>query len=261
MKTLAKLQRLERDTDCNSRGSGIPAVVQVIAIVVVVDVNVIGVVPVIRPVFRPWVNRTDPIATVLKPWVSANNLEGKAVDSEPMLRTKVSPEPIVRDVVAAIAPTLFPGTMVGFPAPCAMLSPCARLTLFLRASRSIIAPLLLGVLRLLPLSVWLLLLPAVLWLFVPVLALLLLSAFWLPASVWLLLPGVLRLFVPALALLSRLAPALFLFGMPLFFARLLLPRIGRSSESENQRQNGGAGDPGCFHGCCLCHCSLPARLL
>src|SRR5437870_2922088 len=112
---LSKLHRLgplKRDTDRNSRGGGIPAVVQVIAVVGVVDIDVVGVVPVIPPVFRPWVNGTDPVALVLEAGISANHPEGEALDSEPMVRSKVSTEPVVRDAVAAVAATLLPGAVV-----------------------------------------------------------------------------------------------------------------------------------------------------
>ena len=102
---------LHRDADCNS-DIGIPAVEQVIAVVGVGDVDVICVVPVIRPVFWPWVNRTEPIATVLEARVPANNQEGKTVDSESMLRPKVSTEPVVGDAVAVVATTLLPIAVV-----------------------------------------------------------------------------------------------------------------------------------------------------
>ncbi len=90
---------LHRDADRDSN-VGIPAVVQVIAVVNVDDVNVVVVVPVIPPVFRPWVNGTDPIASVLEAWVSAHNHEGEAVDSESMVLTKVPAETVVRDAIA-----------------------------------------------------------------------------------------------------------------------------------------------------------------
>jgi hypothetical protein len=47
-------------------------VVQVIAVIDVDDINIVGVVPVVRPVSRPWVNEAEPIALVLETWISAN---------------------------------------------------------------------------------------------------------------------------------------------------------------------------------------------
>lgn len=46
-------------------------VVQVIPVVDERDINIIVVVPVVSPVFRPRVNGSDPIATVLEARVSA----------------------------------------------------------------------------------------------------------------------------------------------------------------------------------------------
>ena len=89
---------------------------QVIAVVDVGDINVVVVIPVIAPVFRPWVNETDPIALVLKARISAHNQEGQSVDAEPMVRPKVSAEPVVRNAVTVVAATLLPSAMVGVPA-------------------------------------------------------------------------------------------------------------------------------------------------
>jgi len=89
---------------------------QVIAVVDVGDINVVVVIPVIAPVFRPWVNETDPIALVLKARISAHNQEWEAIDSEPMVRPKVSTEPVVRDAITVVAATLLPGPVVRIPA-------------------------------------------------------------------------------------------------------------------------------------------------
>ena len=85
---------------------------QVIPVVDVGDINVVIVIPVIPPVFRPWVNQTYPVALILEAWVSANNHEGQAVDAESMVRPKVSTEAVVRDAVAVVASALLPGAMV-----------------------------------------------------------------------------------------------------------------------------------------------------
>jgi hypothetical protein len=85
---------------------------QVIAVVDVGDINVVGVVPVIRPIFWPWVNDTEPIAFVLKARISAHDHEGESVDSESMVRPKVSTKPVVRDAVAVVAATSLPSAVV-----------------------------------------------------------------------------------------------------------------------------------------------------
>jgi hypothetical protein len=46
---------------------------KIIAVVDVGDVNVVVVIPVIAPVFWPWINETDPIALILEARVPANN--------------------------------------------------------------------------------------------------------------------------------------------------------------------------------------------
>ncbi len=118
MQPLPKLHRIEplhRDVDCNS-DVGIPAVEQVVAVVDVGDINVVCVVPIIRPVFRPRVNHTEPIAAVLEAGISAYNEEGEAVDAEPMVAAEVSTEALVRNAVAVVAAALLPSAVVGIPA-------------------------------------------------------------------------------------------------------------------------------------------------
>jgi hypothetical protein len=106
---------LPRDVDRNSNVR-IPAVEQVIAVVDVGDINVVVVIPVIPPGFRPWVNKTDPIALILEARVPANNQEGQAVDAESMVRPKVSTIPVVRNAIAMVTATLLPRAVVGIPA-------------------------------------------------------------------------------------------------------------------------------------------------
>jgi len=106
---------LHRNADCKS-DIGIPAVVHVVAVVSIDDINVVVVVPVISPVFRPRVKGTDPITLVLEARVSPHNLKGKAVDTKPMVLPEVSAEAVVRDAVAAIPAALLPSAVVGIPA-------------------------------------------------------------------------------------------------------------------------------------------------
>jgi len=117
MQPLPRLHRVEplhRDIDCHS-DVGIPAVEQVVPVVDVSDIDVVGVVPVIRPVFRPRVDHTEPIAVVLEAWESAHNQEGEAVDAEPMVLAKVSTEALIGNAVAVVAAALLPAAMVGIP--------------------------------------------------------------------------------------------------------------------------------------------------
>ena len=102
---------LHRDADGNSN-PGIPAVIHVVPVVDVRNIDVIGVIPVICPGPRPWVNETNPIPPVLETRISTNHLVRKPVDSEPMLRPKVSTVSVVRDAITAVAATLLPGAVV-----------------------------------------------------------------------------------------------------------------------------------------------------
>ena len=89
-----------------------PAVIQVITIVDVIDIDIIIVVPVISPIGWPWVNKAEPIAAVLEAGVSTLNHERKAANSEPVARPKVSTKPAVGNAISVISATLLPGTVI-----------------------------------------------------------------------------------------------------------------------------------------------------
>ena len=111
---LHRIELLHRDVDRDSY-VGIPAVEQVITVVDVGDIDVVGVIPVIRPVFWPWVHQSEPIAAVLEAGISAHNQEGQSVDAESMVRPKVSTETVVRNAVAVVPAALLPAAVIGFP--------------------------------------------------------------------------------------------------------------------------------------------------
>jgi hypothetical protein len=124
---LSKLHRgnpLERDVDRNSL-AGISAVVHVVAIVDVVDIDVVVVVPVISPGLRPGVDGADPIALVLEARVSAHDQEGEGIDAESVARPKVSAVAVVRNAITVVAPALLPGAVIGLPVLGSMLLPGA----------------------------------------------------------------------------------------------------------------------------------------
>ena len=108
---LAKFKVSHRNADGDSK-SGVPAVIHVVPVVDVRNIDVISVIPVIRPGSGPWVNETNPITVVLKTRVSTGCLERKPIDSERMLRPKVSRVPVVWDSITAVAATLLPGAVV-----------------------------------------------------------------------------------------------------------------------------------------------------
>ncbi len=113
--------------------AGIPSVAQVIAVARVEDIHIIVVVPVAGPVFRPRVNQTEPIASVLEAWVSAHDNYGVAVDAERVTRTKVAIVAVVGNAVAIVTAALLPIAVLGLPVMRTMLLPVTLLLAFLPA--------------------------------------------------------------------------------------------------------------------------------
>ena len=110
------------DTDGDSI-PGIPAVVQVIAVLGVVDIHIIVFVPVVFPVFWPWVNDTEPKAAVLEAGIPPTDHQREAVDVEPVILTEVAAKIVFRNTVAAVAATLLPAAVLSLPSTGAMLLP------------------------------------------------------------------------------------------------------------------------------------------
>ena len=124
----ARLVQVDADGDSIAR---IPAVVQVIAVSGVVDIHVIVVVPVVRPVFRPRISKAEPKSAVLEARITTNHHHGVAVDSERVLRTKVAIVTVLWNAVPVVATALLPVAVLGLPVMCAMLLPGATLFAFL----------------------------------------------------------------------------------------------------------------------------------
>jgi hypothetical protein len=99
----------------------IAAVVEVVSIVVV-DVNVIEVIPVIGPVFRPWINQQERKPAVLETRVPQIHNRARA-EAEQVLAAEIEAEAVLRDVVTAVASALRPRAMVGGPPLGAILLP------------------------------------------------------------------------------------------------------------------------------------------
>src|ERR1019366_8904772 len=102
----------KRDTNCNPRAVSIPAVVQVISITGVCDVNIVGLVPVRTPVFGIWIHHTEPKASVLEARISANHHVGLVVDPERVTLAIVAAVIVVRNAVAVVAAALFPVAVI-----------------------------------------------------------------------------------------------------------------------------------------------------
>ena len=75
-------EHLKRNADGNPGAAWIPAIVQVIPVFGVGDVNIIAFVPILSPEFRIWIDDTEPIAAVLEARKPTNLHKGEAVDSE-----------------------------------------------------------------------------------------------------------------------------------------------------------------------------------
>jgi len=121
--------RSKRDADCNPGAARIPAVEQVIPVIHVIDVNVVGLVPVGSPVFRIGIIEIEPKAVVLEARKPAHHHEGEVVYAEPVARTIVGVKNVVRYPVAVVAAALLPGAMLGVEAAGAMLLPGTMLSL------------------------------------------------------------------------------------------------------------------------------------
>ena len=106
-------RRLERNADRNSGPARISAIVEVIPIVGVIHVHVVGLVPVIAPIFRIRVNRGKPIAAILETGVPAEFYERKAVNTEIMIPAVVAGEIDIRNAEAIVATTLLPTAVLG----------------------------------------------------------------------------------------------------------------------------------------------------
>jgi hypothetical protein len=102
---------------------GVPAVVQVIAVFGVNDIDIIVVVPIVRPVLWPWVHETEPKAAVLEPRIPAIQLQRVPVDAEPVIRAKAATIMGLWNAVAGVTATLPPIAVLGLPVTCAMLLP------------------------------------------------------------------------------------------------------------------------------------------
>jgi hypothetical protein len=120
------------DGDCDSI-PGIPAVVHVIAVLGVDDVYIIVVVPIVGPVFRPWVHETEPKAAVLEARIPAVQLHRVPVNAEPVIRTKAHAITVIRNAVAVVTATLLPVAVLGLPVTRAMLLPHLPLLTLLHA--------------------------------------------------------------------------------------------------------------------------------
>src|ERR1700686_2980451 len=96
---------VHKNGDCDSI-PGIPTVVHVIAVPRIVDIHIIVVIPVVRPVFRPRVKDAEPKPAVLEGGIPANHYHRVTVDAERVIRAEVTSITVLRNAVAVVAATL-----------------------------------------------------------------------------------------------------------------------------------------------------------
>jgi len=100
---------------------GIAAIVKVVAIVVV-NIEVIGVIPVVGPVLGPRIKQQERIPAVLETRISQIHHWLRA-NAEVVLAAEIQTEAVLRDEVTPVASTLRPAPMVGGPPLRAILLP------------------------------------------------------------------------------------------------------------------------------------------
>src|SRR5580700_6734089 len=115
--------RLQRNNDCNPEPR-ICAVAKVVPVLVVVDVNVIGGVPIVRPGSRPGIHQHEPKAAVREARIPHVH-RGKTAHPEPVSTPETDIVGVLRNVVTAIASALGPSTMIAAPIAIATLRPGA----------------------------------------------------------------------------------------------------------------------------------------
>ena len=102
---------LHRDADCDP-DTWIPLVVHIIPIVLIDNINIVGLVPVVGPSVGPRINYTEPKAVVLEARESADHHIRLVVDDETVVRTKIAVVTVIRDAVAVVAAALLPGAVI-----------------------------------------------------------------------------------------------------------------------------------------------------
>jgi hypothetical protein len=101
-----------------------PTVVQVITAVEIGDIDLIGVVPVVCPIRRIWVDDTEPVAAALEAGISPDDQERKTSNSESVPLSKVSAEAVVGNPIPSVSAALLPATVILRPIACLALAPC-----------------------------------------------------------------------------------------------------------------------------------------
>src|SRR5450631_1381833 len=106
MATRSGGRSLYQDCDCKPL-LRIIAVVEVITVIVIVDIKVIGGVPVLRPVCGPRIQEQERSPLILETRITQIH-DRRRLEAEVVLRAEVQIESVLRDVIAAVASALRP---------------------------------------------------------------------------------------------------------------------------------------------------------
>lgn len=98
----------ERELD-----AGTVAVEKVVAVADVVNVDIVGGVPVWIPIFRPGVQQREPEAVILEAGQAADEDHGQFADAEEVVVAEVEAESIIGNAIAVVATALGPSLMLG----------------------------------------------------------------------------------------------------------------------------------------------------
>ena len=84
------------------------SVAEIVAVIYVIDVNVVRLIPVRRPGFRPWINNREPETAVLEARASIDDDHGRAVNAEKVSTAKMLAEPVLWNPVAYVTTAVVP---------------------------------------------------------------------------------------------------------------------------------------------------------
>src|SRR4051812_48192059 len=102
----------KRDADGHARPLGVPAVVQVVPAFVVINVDIVRLVPAISPVLWVSVHDVKPIAPIVESRMSPILPERLPIDAEAMIRAELGSKLALGNAEAMIAPSLPPVTVL-----------------------------------------------------------------------------------------------------------------------------------------------------
>ena len=102
-----------------------PAVEEVIAVVLVADINIVRVIPVVTPISWPWVDQAEPVPFVLEAGEPADNHEWEASNPETVTCAEESAVTRLWDAVAVVSAALLPAPVIRLPVIRAMVLPGA----------------------------------------------------------------------------------------------------------------------------------------